>query len=268
MSSNRDMIVLLLLLVLSVASVSAQNNMNNNLFYCDPETGLCTVPDIEPGALAEIKISETLEVIYVGDPMCSWCWGISPALHQLEMRAAQQGIPFRIVVGGLRPGGGDPWNEQFLDFLKHHWEEVNQRSGQPFGYALFEREAFNYDTEPSCRAVVAARQMDPGKEHRFFELVQHYFYVQNEDPNLAEFYRPICEQLGLDYPVFLSLFQSEQVRQQTQAEFNLNRQWGVRAYPTVLLRKENQLHLLARGYASYEEMWAQLSSVLELESNP
>ena len=268
MSSIRDMYQIILLLVLTAASLSAQSDMENQGFYCDPETGLCTIPEVQPSDVKAVETSEELEVIYVGDPMCSWCWGISPALHQLELRAAQDGIPFRIVVGGLRPGGGDPWNTQFQDFLKHHWEEVNQRSGQPFGYALFDRESFNYDTEPSCRAVVAARQMDPTKEHQFFELVQHYFYVRSEDPNQAEFYKPICEQLGLDYATFLELFQSKEIRELTQAEFNLNRQWGVRGYPTVLLRKDNQLHLLARGYSSYEQMWSLVNNVLTAESNP
>lgn len=262
------MIRFIILLLGLTSSLYAQNTMENNGFYCDPETGLCTIPEIDHSATAEIEFKEDQEIIYVGDPMCSWCWGISPALHQLELRAAQDGIPFRIVVGGLRPGGGDPWDQKFQDFLKHHWAEVSERSGQPFGYSLFERESFNYDTEPSCRAVVAARQLDPTKEHRFYELVQHRFYVLSEDPTQAEFYRPICTELDLDYEQFLAQFNSPAVRELTQAEFAMNRQWGVRGYPTVLFRKDDQLYRLAGGYATYEQMWEQVGRVLQTESNP
>jgi putative protein-disulfide isomerase len=191
--------------------------------------------------------------------MCSWCWGISPALHQLEYQAAQEGIPFRIVVGGLRPGGGDPWNEQFKQFLQHHWEEVYTRSGQPFGTELFEREAFNYDTEPSCRAVVTVRHIAPALEHRFFELVQHYFYVQNEDPAEVAFYQPICAKLGIDFAEFSTLFQSMEMRQATVADFQLSRQWGVSGFPTVLIRKGQQLIPIARGFATYEQMWERVN---------
>lgn len=134
--------------------------------YCDPATGLCT-----PAPLSEVveapSFRDDVEIIYVGDPMCSWCWGISPALNQLKSTAEANGIPYRIVLGGLRPGGGDAWNEDFRNFLKHHWEEVNQRSGQPFGESLFDLEQFDYDTEPACRAVVAARQLAPELESRF-----------------------------------------------------------------------------------------------------
>ncbi|MFT4678397.1 MAG: putative protein-disulfide isomerase [Flavobacteriales bacterium] len=68
-----------------------------------------------------------------------------------------------IAMGGLSPGGGDKWNSEFMGFLKHHWEEVNQRSGQPFGFDLFKLENFIYDTEPGCRAVVTIRAISPEK---------------------------------------------------------------------------------------------------------
>jgi putative protein-disulfide isomerase len=231
---------------------------------CDPETGLCTIPPL-PEAKEKIEQKEGIEIIYVGDPMCSWCWGISPQLKELEYQAAAQGIPFRIVVGGLRPGGGDAWDDKFKDFLKHHWEEVTARSGQPFGYELFEQEEFNYDTEPSCRAVVAARQLAPAQEHHFYELVQYHFYVKNEDPGTDAFYQPICSELGMDYEEFLRCFHDDQTKAATQAEFQLNRQWGVRGYPTVLLRKDQELFLLATGYAEYEQMWESVVTQLELK---
>lgn len=230
---------------------------------CDPKTGLCSLAPLPASTTtATPPLNEDTEIIYVGDPMCSWCWGISPALHQLEQQAMQEaGISFRILVGGLRPGGGDEWNEKFQNFLKHHWIEVNERSGQPFGYELFERTEFNYDTEPSCRAVVAARTMQPALEHRFFELVQHYFYVRNQDPNEVDFYQPICEELKLDFAQFSELFQSDAIRQATLAEFQLNRQWGVTGYPTVILRQGDQLTSLARGFATADQMWQRVEQL-------
>ena len=77
--------------------------------------------------------------------------------------------------------------------MKHHWQEVNERSGQPFGYDLFEKDYFNYDTEPSCRALVAARSMVKDNELEFFEAIQRKFYVDSEDPNETAFYASICD---------------------------------------------------------------------------
>lgn len=230
--------------------------------FCDPETGLCTPAPIA-NETADIEWREDMEIIYVGDPMCSWCWGISPQLNQLKRKAETLGVPYRIVVGGLRPGGGDPWNGQFKDFLQHHWEEVNERSGQPFGYSLFEREEFDYDTEPACRAVVAARMIAPEQEDRFFELVQHHFYVQNEDPKEVAFYQPICQELNIDYHTFKESFQSIKTQQLTQLDFQQNRQWGVRGFPTVIFRDGTTLYAVATGFATFEQMWEQIEELME-----
>jgi putative protein-disulfide isomerase len=229
--------------------------------FCDPATGLCTPAALDATASKE-ELRDDVELIYVGDPMCSWCWGISPQLYQLEQKAIAEGLRYRIVVGGLRPGGGDPWNDQFKQFLQHHWEEVSKRSGQPFGDELFQLDHFNYDTEPACRAVVAARQLAPELESRFFELVQHYFYVKNQDPKEVAFYQPICERLEINFQEFSKLFESPEIKQATQSEFQLNRQWGVRGYPTVILRKDQQLFAIANGFTTFDQIWKEVEDKL------
>ena len=231
--------------------------------YCDPETGICT-----PSSLADLeslghgKIADKTEIIYVGDPMCSWCWGISPTLIQLRDYYQEEQIGYRIVVGGLRPGGGDPWNEQMKDFLREHWGHVTEMSGQPFGYKLMELDEFNYDTEPSCRAVVAARPWVKEKEMEFFEAIQRKFYVDSEDPTRPQFYASICDAFNINYAEFLNRFESPAVSQETQKEFSLNRQWGVKGYPSVILLHQDQLFLLANGYATFDEMHGRIQHIL------
>ena len=237
--------------------------MNN---YCDPETGICT-----PSTLQELSTigsnpqSDKTEIIYVGDPMCSWCWGISPSLIQLRDHFRKDKVAFRVIVGGLRPGGGEPWNDQMKAFLRHHWEQVTERSGQMFGYDLLDREVFNYDTEPSCRAVVAARPLVKEREMEFFEAVQHKFYVESQDPGQVSFYAGICDQFDLNYGVFLDRFESDVVRQETIDEFNLNRSWGVQGYPSVLLLHNDQLHKIAYGYSTFDQMKEQMERWLVSE---
>ena len=121
----------------------------------------------------------------------------------------------------------------------------------------------DYDTEPSCRAVLVARQMAPELEGRFFELVQHYFYVQNRDPKDVGFYKPICESLGMDFNAFTVQFNSPEIKAATQAEFQMNRQWGVTGYPTVVIRKGQQMFVVAQGYATYEQMWERVQAIMK-----
>jgi putative protein-disulfide isomerase len=221
---------------------------------CDLVNGHCAPSNFE--ALSQLGTSPTnkTELIYIGDPMCSWCWGIAPALKQLRNHYAKQNVPFGILAGGLRPGGGEPWDDAMKSLLKHHWSEVEKRSGQPFGYALLERDTFNYDTEPACRAVVTARTMMNENLLSFFEAIQYKFYVLSEDPGNLSFYESICAQFGLDFTAFSTTFEQDEMRLATRDEFQLNRQWGVTGYPTVVLSHNNQLFSLAHGYAPFEAM--------------
>jgi putative protein-disulfide isomerase len=230
--------------------------------YCDPVTGECTPSDL-PKEDVNQKINTDQEIIYVGDPMCSWCWGISNHLKELKTHFSD--YKFSIVVGGLRPGGGEAWDDQMKSFLKHHWEEVNKRSGQPFGYALFDREEFNYDTEPACRAVVTSRKWKGHQELEFFEAVSRKFYVENEDPNQAEFYRSICKQFDIPFEGFIKDFESDQLKYETNQDFQLNRQWGVRGYPTVVFKTGDQLYQVNNGYMEFDQMKSVIEKI-DLES--
>ncbi len=228
----------------------------NPLLSCDPESGVCLPATLAPLADKPRQVRDGFEVIYVGDPMCSWCWGISPTLQKLSDHCALEGIPFTVIVGGLRPGGGDAWTRQFREFLRHHWEEIGQRTGQPFSFELLNRSSFNYDTEPACRAVVAARPLLGGPELPFFEAIQRKFYVDNEDPAEPVFYASLCERYGIDFDLFVQRFTSAAVREATDAEFRLNRSWGVRGYPTVLLKDGGRMTTLAYGFATLADMQA------------
>lgn len=222
--------------------------------HCDPVTGICT-----PSTLAELQavgtqIHEHAEIIYIGDPMCSWCWGISPALIQLRNHFRKQQLAFRVVVGGLRPGGGEPWNDEMKSFLRHHWEQVHTQSGQPFSYDLLDRDEFNYDTEPACRAVIAARTLLNEKEMEFFEAIQKKFYAESEDPTESTFYESICTSFDIDFSDFKNKFESEESKKETMQEFQLNRSWGVTGYPAVILLAKDKLYMVAQGFAGFDQM--------------
>lgn len=219
--------------------------------FCDPVTGECTPAELSALGTEKI-IEEGYEIIYVGDPMCSWCWGISNHLKELKVYFPQ--YKFSVVLGGLRPGGGEAWDQRMKDFLKHHWEEVTKRSGQPFGYALFDKEEFNYDTEPPCRAVVAAKKWLGDDVLTFFEAVSEKFYVDNEDPGQAEFYKSICEMFEIPFDEFVKEFEKDETKYKTNQDFQLNRQWGVKGYPTVLFKAKEELYQINHGYTEFAQM--------------
>ncbi len=226
------------------------------MLNCDAKTGLCNLPESEQASSqASTPISKPT-VRYVGDPMCSWCWGISPALKELANYCDSHHLNFTIHVGGLRPSGGDAWNPQIKAFLRHEWETIQHRTGQPFGFSVLDKAEFNYDTEPACRAVVAISLL---LQHRsnssqviltFFSGIQRQFYVDGADPKQAEFYRDLCAEAGVSFEEFLHVFQSNHAKAATIQEFQRCRSWGVCGFPSILLEADGGMTLLASGYTT------------------
>lgn len=232
---------------------------------CDNETGQCLItPGADTkGALPEREKNSLVTVHYVGDPMCSWCWGIANSVRSLAQLCQQRGFQFVLTNGGLRAGGGDKWNAAFRNFLRHEWQQINLVTGQPFSYSLLELEFFNYDTEPACRAVVSASLIRPESKLHFFHETQKKFYTESADPKLPGFYQSICEESGIDFADFKKVFESKAALLETYNEFRQARAYGVNAFPSILVEKSGVMQKVITGYSSEEEI---LRQVLEAQA--
>ncbi|HGM5490112.1 TPA: DsbA family protein [Serratia fonticola] len=238
------------------------------MMQCDPFTGSCLLPDGSPDAPRQPATSDDVVIRYIGDPMCSWCWGISPTVKQLAEVCDQHGLSFVMTMGGLRVGGGDAWDSAFKTFLKQEWSHIQATTGQPFGFSLLEQAQFNYDTEPACRAVVTAslllaeRGLPSSAALAFLAATQYKFYVHGQDPKTEAFYRDICEQVGLPFGEFCQKFTSQHAREAVNQDFARCRQWGVRSFPTLLLEQHGKISLLATGYVTAETLLNRLNAQL------
>ncbi|MDX2249258.1 MAG: DsbA family protein [Bacteroidia bacterium] len=191
--------------------------------------------------------------IYVGDPLCSWCYGISEELEKL--RSGYKNYPFEIVVGGLRTHETRPMDVQLKKFLYEHWEQVTELSGQPFNYAILNADReFVYDTEKPCRAVVAFRHLKPESTLSFFKSVQHAFYRNNQDTNKVETYFPLLKQFEVNEESFTELFFREEIRKETTDDFLWARQVGANSFPTMLIQHNRTLWAIAIGYSTFDRM--------------
>ena len=188
------------------------------------------------------------KLIYVGDPMCSWCYGFAPELDKILKKYDDQ-MEIELVTGGLRPYNQQSINE-LKDFLTGHWQEVHNRTQQPFNYEILDQKDWQYDTEPACRAVVVVRNMDSNKEFEFFTLTQDAFYFKNQNLADAETYSPILDKLGLDKTEFQKRFNSEEYKKLVQQDFARAGDLGVRGFPSLLLEAEGKITVLTRGYTT------------------
>lgn len=201
-------------------------------------------------------------VLFFGDPMCSWCWGFAPELDKLAKRA-QGHAQFHIVMGGLRPGTREAWDPAMRSYIRHHWEDVAAKTGQPFDFARFDDEDFIYDTEPGCRALICVRELEPPKTLDMYESLQRAFYADNLDITTTEVLANLAVNQGVDRSDFLELFNEPATRSMVAFDFQRTQAFGVQGFPSVLCAEDGQYAFLALGYRRYAEMKSDLEAWLK-----
>lgn len=201
----------------------------------------------------------TKEIIYFGDPMCSWCYGFTDVIQALRQRY-QDRAKVSLVMGGLRPDGTHVVDVRYRDFLRGHWTEIGERTGQPFDLAILDRTGWIYDTEKPCRAVVVMRNLLPEVEWEYFAATQKSFYHHNHDPNDPRSFATIAETFGVDADDFLQAFQDKAAIQATQQDFRTARSLGVDSFPTVLVRDDRGYGALTVGYRPLDSLVGPLES--------
>lgn len=189
----------------------------------------------------------TARLLYVMDPMCSWCWGFAPVAQALIAQAAQAGVPTDLVVGGLRSASG-ALDGATRRYILDHWQAVAEATGQGFRFDGALPNGFVYDTEPACRALVAARQLDEARVWPLLAALQSAFYEHGLDiarpPNLVD----LAERVGLERSHFAERLNDPATRAATAADFAWAQGLGIAGFPTLLAERDGQLALLTNGY--------------------
>jgi putative protein-disulfide isomerase len=206
-----------------------------------------------------------MNLIYVGDAMCSWCYGFAKPLDEL-LADPQDSAPLQmaLVMGGLRPFTTEPIAPERADELAGHWHRVADASGQPFAQAphtALHRPGFVYDTEPAARATVTVRSLWPQQVWRYFKAVQHAFYAEGRnvvDPGVLA---DVARELDLPRTEFGKAFSSQKMRDATLQDFQQSQAWGIRGFPTLVAEHGGRLQLVGSGFMPIATLRERLAKI-------
>ena len=219
--------------------------MNDPSQTCSIDAGQPHADDTSPFDPGEGK-----HVLFFGDPMCSWCWGFAPELAQLHALIEGQ-AEFHMVMGGLRPGTRDAWDETMRRYIREHWEDVQAKTGQPFDFTRFDDRDFIYDTEPACRALVTVRAIAPQRQLAMYESLQRAFYAEGRDITDTLVLTDLAADQQIDRAQFLHFFAGAQAKEQVKYDFARTQAFGVSGFPSVLCAEDGQYGFLALGYRTF-----------------
>lgn len=180
---------------------------------------------------------------YVADPMCSWCFAFGPELATI---IEETGLVPDLVMGGLFVGPNAlRLDRQLRSYLDETWDRVSAACGRPIDRRHLERSDWVYDTEPSCRAVVAVRRMDPDVALPFFSRLQQAFYVDGVDLANPDEVASLATTFGLDELGARRALADPEI---CAEDFGWARSRGIGGFPTLVLHRDGEAIVVSAGY--------------------
>ncbi len=184
-------------------------------------------------------------LLYVVDPMCSWCYGFAPVLAELEPELAPE-VELELVMGGLAPDSEEAMDEETRRYVQAAWREVEARAGVPFEHDFWRRCAPRRSTYPACRAVLVAAA--GGRGRAMLAAIQRAYYLEARNPSDAATLAELAEEIGLDRAAFAAELASAATQSRLEADFARRRRLGVRSFPSLAVEDEGGARLVLAGW--------------------
>ncbi len=239
-------------------------NTTNPLF-CDPDTGVCAVPGMDPEAIVNdhgprAKAVKPITLLYFTDPICSSCWGAEPQLRRLKAEYGDA-IDIHYHMGGLLPswevynsgGIGKP------DDVAGHWDEVSPHYRMPIIGDVWLEDPLPSSYPPSI-AFKAAQLQDPSKALVFLRRMREQVLVEKKNITKWAVIAEAAAFAGLDTKRMEADYTGA-ANALFQADLTLARSLGVRGFPTFIFSNEageRQVVYGARPYRQFEAAVKQL----------
>ena len=187
------------------------------------------------------------KVLFVTDPLCSWCWGTLPELLKTQ-QSLKHWVSFDLIMGGLQIGTPEGLLGYDVKRLNRLWTEVAETTGQTFSGKI--PKDFIYHSEMSCRAVELARELNDGlPPFEFFHQLQAAFYLEGKDINDPEVLSTL---LKIPTDQVARKLASETLIQKTRQNFDYAKSLSANALPHFLIDTGAGYQLLCGGYVTEE----------------
>jgi putative protein-disulfide isomerase len=186
-----------------------------------------------------------MELIYVHDPMCSWCWGYRPVLEKLRRRLPA-GVRWRNLLGGLAPDSDEPMPQATRAMVMGHWRRIESQLGTKFNFDFWTRCQPRRSTYPACRAVLAAAAQD--REEDMILAIQQAYYLHAMNPSDGSTLLKLANEIKLNEARFQADLDSEDTNQELMRQVSLARSWGIPGYPSLMLKANGGYCLLPLDY--------------------
>jgi len=211
--------------------------------------------------LKQVLNSDQAALIYVSDPMCSWCWAFSPVYKAVKARYPQ--LDHHLLLGGLAPDSDELMPEAQQRYIQGIWRNIEQSTGTAFNYDFWAQCQPRRSTYPACRAVMVAREQSKELAEQMLKAIQQAYYQQAQNPSDLTTLQSCARQIGMSDPYFTEQMQQLWKQKVLEEEVNFVQRLGVQGFPTLILKQEQQWLALPIDYKMPEQIYRAVDSILD-----
>jgi len=200
-------------------------------------------------------------LVYVHDPMCSWCWGFEPTRARL-VAALDGRMPIRRLVGGLAPDSDAPMSEEMQLGLQQTWRRIqNIVPGTEFNFDFWRDCKPRRSTYPANRAVLAARRQDDDFDPQMTYRIQRAYYLEARNPSDNDTLIELAGEIGLDIDRFAAELVDATTEQMLRTEINSARAMGINGFPSLAVISGSELNHIGLNYTDADAMLDQIEAL-------
>jgi len=200
------------------------------------------------------------KLIYIHDPMCSWCWGYAPAWQQLK-QALDGVLTIEYRVGGLAPDSEEPMPLAMQSMLQNTWHSISNKLGTQFNFDFWHHCQPRRSTYPACRAVLLARRA--GKEGEMIQAIQHAYYLHARNPSDTVVLAELAQEIGiLNVTHFIQQLESCDVNTELFNEVAYTRSLPIQGFPSLVLNVQGNILPILIDYSDWQVTYATIAEII------
>jgi putative protein-disulfide isomerase len=204
------------------------------------------------------------ELIHVHDPMCSWCWAFRPVWLQLRAQLPAD-MAVRRVVGGLAPDSDVPMDAAMRAKLQSIWQTIQaQVPGTRFNFDFWTHCTPRRSTYNACRAVLAAKQLNPAAEDRMVLAIQEAYYLQAQNTSDISTLVQVAQSVGLDADAFTRAMVAPETQSQLEEELGYAHRLPINGFPCLVPKTPTGLHRIDIDYLDAAPMLLQINNLYQI----
>ncbi len=170
------------------------------------------------------------------------------------------------LLGGLAADSSQPMPDDLRIRLQSTWRKIGKRiPSTRFNFDFWVRNTPRRSTYPACRAVIAARSIDPEMEDSMIVAIQQAYYLQARNPSDDTTLIELAMEIGLNEQQFSKLLNHSSTQQKLDSEIAQSLLLGVRSFPSLVLQHEESYWPVAIDYLNAEPMLELIHNLIDTD---